>query len=578
MTSSWQDILFLALGGLGIFLFGIKFMSEGLQKTAGDRMRIFLEKGTKTPLRGVITGTIVTGLIQSSSGTTVLTVGLVNAGLLTLRQAIGVIMGANIGTTMTAYLIGFKIEKYALPIIALGAILQFFFKSKKVTHIGQVIFGFGMLFYGLELMGHGLKPLKDMDFFLNLMANVDNNALLGVVIGTIFTIAVQSSSATIGILQQMADQGAVTYHQAVPILFGDNIGTTITALLAAIGTSVAARRAALTHTLFNVSGTIIFLPLFMLGIFPELIRLITNNVFVLIPGFGGTWETLNIKMQIAQTHGMFNVTNTLLQLPFVGLLAAAVTKLVPGQDAMFDMTAKYLEPRLLSNPSLALGQTSLELTRMGRYSSEFFSESIRFFFNPKDKEVNPMYLEQKEELINRLDSVITDYLVRLSANKTMSEEQSHHASTLLQAVNDLERIGDHAVNIVESAVFSMENKIVFSEIAQANLHSMAELTEKTLNMALEAFKNNDHDLARQVIKNEVLIDSMEKEFRFGHILRLNEGKCSGSEGSIFLDMLSNIERIGDHAVNLAEYVLGRMGTLERQQVKQTSMNIALGEE
>lgn len=578
MDLSIQEIIFLALGGLGIFLFGIKYMSEGLQKTAGDRMRIFLEKGTKTPVRGVITGALVTGLIQSSSGTTVLTVGLVNAGLLNLRQAIGVIMGANIGTTMTAYLIGFKLEKYALPIIALGCILLFFFKNKKVTNVGQVIFGFGMLFYGLDLMGTGLKPLKDLDIFLGLMGDVDNNALLGVAIGTIFTVIVQSSSATIGILQQMAEQGAVTYHQAVPILFGDNIGTTITALLAAIGTTVAARRAALTHTLFNISGTIIFLPLFMLGIFPEFIRFITNHVFVLIPGFAGTWETLNIKMQIAQTHGMFNITNTLIQLPFVGLLAATVTKLVPGKDSLFDMEAKYLEPRLLANPSVALGQASEELLRMGRYSSEFFGESIRFFFNPKDKEVNPMYLEQREELINRLDSSITDYLVKLSANKMMSEEQSNYASTLLQAVNDLERIGDHAENIVELTVYSMENKIAFSEEAQASIKMMAELTQDTLHMALKALKNNDQSLARLVIKNEVILDNLEKEFRFGHIMRLNDGLCSGAEGSVFLDILSNMERVGDHAVNLAEYVLGKMGAVERQQVKLTSMKIALGEE
>lgn len=573
----FKEMLFLALGGLGIFLFGIKYMSEGLQKAAGDRMRLFLEKGTKTPLRGVITGTLVTALIQSSSGTTVLTVGLVNAGLLNLRQAIGVIMGANIGTTMTAYLIGFKLEKYALPIIAVGVLMLFFFKSKKVTQIGQIFFGFGMLFYGMDLMGKGLKPLKDLEYFINLMANVDSNPLLGVAIGTVFTVIVQSSSATIGVLQQMAEQGVVTYNQAVPILFGDNIGTTITALLASIGTTVAARRAALTHTLFNVSGTLIFLPLFMLGIFPEIIRFATNNFFVLLPGFEGTWETLNIKMQIAQTHGMFNITNTLIQLPFVTLLAMMVTKLVPGQDVMFNMEPEYLEPRLLTNPSVALGQASQELSRMGRYSSEFFSESVRFFFNPKDKEVNPMYLEQKEELINRLDAVITDYLVKLSANKTMTEEQSNHASTLLQAVNDLERIGDHATNIVESSIYSMENKVVFSEEALASIRTMAELTEETLNMALKALENNDRSLARLVIKNEVIIDNLEKEFRYGHIMRLNEGLCAGAEGSIFLDLLSNMERIGDHAVNLAEYVLGRMGAVERKEVKLTSAKIARGE-
>jgi len=575
MSISFEQVLFYAFGGLGIFLFGIKYMSEGLQNTAGNRLRLFLEKGTKTPLRGVITGTLVTALIQSSSGTTVLTVGLVNAGLLSLRQAIGVIMGANIGTTMTAYLIGFKLEKYALPIIAVGVLMLFFIKNKKIANLGQIVFGFGMLFYGMDIMGKGLKPLKDWDVFINLMANVEHNALLGVAIGTVFTVIVQSSSATIGVLQELAQQGAITYYQAVPILFGDNIGTTITALLAAIGTTVAARRAALTHTLFNISGTAIFLPLFMLGIFPQMIRLATNNLFVFLPGFEGTWETLNIKMQIAQTHGMFNITNTLIQLPFVSLLAWIVTKLVPGKDAQFEMEPRFLEPRLLSNPSVALGQAMQEILRMGRHSREFFSQSVQFFFNPGSKDLNPMYLEQTEELINRLESNITDYIVKLSADKKMSEEQSNYASTLLQATGDLERIGDHADNIVELAIYCKENNVTFSEEAQASIRSMAELTEETLGMALTALENGDHSLARKVIKKEVVIDNLEREFRYGHIMRLNEGICIGSEGPIFLDMLGNMDRVGDHAVNIAEYVLGDMGAVERQKVKMASNAIAM---
>lgn len=573
-----QDVLFYALGGLGIFLFGIKYMSEGLQNVAGERMREFLEKGTKTPLRGIITGALVTALIQSSSGTTVLTVGLVNAGLLTLRQAIGVIMGANIGTTLTAYLIGFKLEHYALPIISVGVIMLFFIKNKKLANLGQVFFGFGMLFYGMSVMGEGLKPLKEWDYFLYLMANVEDNPLLGVGIGTVFTFVVQSSSATIGVLQKLAEQGAVTYYQAVPILFGDNIGTTVTALLASIGTTVAARRAALTHTLFNLGGTVIFLPLFLLGIFPEVIRLVTNYFFVLLPGFEGTWETLNIRMQIAQTHGVFNISNTFIQLPFVGYLAWVVCKMVPGQDAQFIMETRFLERRLFTNPAVALGQSAQETLRMGKHAREFFSESVQFFFDPKGKELNPMYLEQKEELINRLDEDITDYLVKLSASKNMSEDQSNYAHTLLQAISDLERIGDHADNIVEMAVYSVEHKIKFTDEALASIRSMAEQTEETLHMALKALETGDRFLARQVIRSEVVIDNLEKEFREGHIMRLNAGICSGVEGSVFLDLLSNMERVGDHSVNIAEYVLGEMGAIERQQVKKASKAIAMDEE
>ncbi len=578
MPVSIQELIFTALGGLGIFLFGIKYMSDGLRTVAGKRMREFLEKGTKTPVRGVITGALVTALIQSSSGTTVLTVGLVNAGLLNLRQAIGVIMGANIGTTMTAYLIGFKLEKFSLPIIAAGAIMLLFIKNKKIANVGQVVFGFGMLFFGMGIMGEGLKPLKDWEVFIDLMVGVQHNPLLGVLIGTVFTCIIQSSSAAIGVLQGLAEQGAVTYQQAVPILFGDNIGTTVTALLASIGTTVAARRAALTHTLFNLSGTAIFLTLFLLGIFPEYIRLVTNYVFVLLPGFEGTWETLNIRMQIAQTHGMFNITNTMIQLPFVSYLAWAVTKIVPGPDSLFNMEPRYLEPRLLTNPAVALGQATREVLRMGRHAGKHFRDSVEFFFNPQNREINPMYLEQEEELINRLDAEITDYLVKLSADNKLTVDQSNYTTTLLQAVSDIERIGDHSDNIVELTIYSVENRIKFSGEAKASIRAMAELTGETLDMALKALETGDREIARQVIKNEVIVNNLEKEFREGHIMRLNEGLCSGAEGSVFLDILGNMERIGDHAVNIAEYVLGEMGAIERQKVKIASKMIALGEE
>ncbi len=574
MEYSIKEILFLALGGLGIFLFGIKFMSEGLQNVAGQRLKSFLEKGTKTPVRGVITGTLVTALIQSSSGTTVLTVGLVNAGLLNLKQAIGIIMGANIGTTLTAYLIGFKLEEYALPIIAVGSILMFFFKNKRLNSIGQVLLGFGMLFFGLDIMGTGLSPLKDLPIFLDLMVSVEDNPLLGVAIGTVFTVLVQSSSATIGVLQQLAYEGSVTYLQAIPILFGDNIGTTITALLAAIGTSVAARRAALTHMLFNIAGTAIFLPLTIIGVFPEIVRLVTNYFFVLIPGFEGTFETLNIKMQIAQTHGVFNITNTLIHLPFVSFLAAAVTKLVPGKLAQLDMEPKYLEPRLLSQPEVALKQAHMEVLRMGRHVNSFYDEAIKFFFNTKDKDLNPMYLEQREQMINRLEEDITNYIVKITANKKITEEQSNYATTLLHSVSDLERIGDHADNIVELAIYAVENKVQFSKEALDSIASMADLTSETLHLSLEAMKENDHEKAAKVIRDEVVIDNLEREFRQGHIDRLNEGECTGVCGAVFLEMLSNMERVGDHAVNIAEYVLGDMGAIARRQVRYSSQDIA----
>lgn len=554
MVIDYRQMLFLALGGLAFFLFGVKYMSNALQNVAGDRLRTFLEQGTKTPLRGVLLGALVTAIIQSSSATTVLTVGLVNSGLLTLHQAIGVIMGANIGTTVTAYLIGFKLEQYALPVLILGVFLLFFFKNRKVINLGQVLFGLGMLFYGMQTMGQGFAPLRDADFFHNLMISVENRAIWGVLVGTTFTALVQSSSATIGVLQELAYQGAITYNQAVPILLGDNIGTTITALLASIGTTVAARRAAISHFLFNFLGTLIFLPLFLLGIFPVMVRLFTNYICFLLPGFGGTWEIINVKMQLAQTHGVFNVLNTLIQLPFVSVLAAIVTRIIPGEGVLAKFEPEYLEPRLLTNPSVALGQVGREVERMGDLATEALKHTSAYFFTGVKAEAEKTL--QFEEIINNLQRKITNYIVRISKEK-LSDEDNQRAYMYLQTIIDIERVGDHAENIVELTATRIEKNIVFSQNAIDDIQGMFNKTISLYAQAVECLENRDPWLAREIIKGDDLIDQMEKELRRAHIDRLNEGVCSGEAGAIYLDVLSNLERIGDHAVNIAQYVLGR---------------------
>ncbi len=554
MVIDYRQMLFLALGGLAFFLFGVKYMSNALQNVAGDRLRTFLEQGTKTPQRGVLLGALVTAIIQSSSATTVLTVGLVNSGLLTLHQAIGVIMGANIGTTVTAYLIGFKLEQYALPVLILGVFLLFFFKNRKVINLGQVLFGLGMLFYGMQTMGQGFAPLRDADFFHNLMISVENRAIWGVLVGTTFTALVQSSSATIGVLQELAYQGALTYNQAVPILLGDNIGTTITALLASIGTTVAARRAALSHFLFNFLGTLIFLPLFLLGIFPVMVRLFTNYICFLLPGFGGTWEIINAKMQLAQTHGVFNVLNTLIQLPFVSVLAAIVTRIIPGEGVLAKFEPEYLEPRLLTNPSVALGQVGREVERMGDLATEALKHTSAYFFTGVKAEAEKTL--QFEEIINNLQRKITNYIVRISKEK-LSDEDNQRAYMYLQTIIDIERVGDHAENIVELTITRIEKNIVFSQNAIDDIQGMFNKTISLYAQAVECLENRDPWLAREIIKGDDLIDQMEKELRRAHIDRLNEGVCSGEAGAIYLDVLSNLERIGDHAVNIAQYVLGR---------------------
>ncbi|PFL21324.1 sodium:phosphate symporter [Bacillus cereus] len=549
MEYNIQDMIFQFIGGLGIFLFGIKYMGDGLQQAAGDRLRDILDRFTTNPLMGVLAGMLVTVLIQSSSGTTALTVGLVSAGFMTLRQAIGVIMGANIGTTVTAFIIGIKIGEYALPIMAVGAILLFFFKNKKVHSLGQVIFGFGMLFFGLELMSSGMKPLRSLESFQELMVSMSDNPILGIVVGTVFTLIVQSSSATIGILQELFGQGAIDLQAALPVLFGDNIGTTITAVLAAIGTSIAARRAALVHVIFNIVGTIIFT--ILLVPFTSLIQYFQTSL------------NLNPEMTIAFAHGTFNVTNAVIQFPFIAVLAWIVTKLIRGEDSAIDFKPQHLNPIFIEqSPAIALTEAQKEIIRMAEFSLQGLKEANQFL-NTQEKKHADM-ATQLEAAINNLDKKITEYLVLLS-EKPLSHTDSEKHSVLAGVVGDIERVGDHVENLVELVDFQISNRVSLSDEALTELNEMLELTISTLQDAINALTNFDTELAQTVIAKERKIDQMERVLRKRHVLRLNERSCSGDASIIFVDMVSNLERIGDHAVNIADGVLGEQGKVNLKQ-------------
>ena len=549
MEYNVQDMIFQFIGGLGIFLFGIKYMGDGLQQAAGDRLRDILDRFTTNPLMGVLAGMLVTVLIQSSSGTTALTVGLVSAGFMTLRQAIGVIMGANIGTTVTAFIIGIKIGEYALPVMAVGAILLFFFKNKKVHSVGQVVFGFGMLFFGLELMSAGMKPLRSLESFQELTVSMSDNPILGIVVGTVFTLIVQSSSATIGILQELFGQGAIDLQAALPVLFGDNIGTTITAVLAAIGTSIAARRAALVHVIFNIVGTIIFT--ILLIPFTNLIQYFQTSL------------NLNPEMTIAFAHGTFNVTNTIIQFPFIAVLAWIVTKIIRGEDSSINFKPQHLNPIFIEqSPAIALTEAQKEIIRMAEFSLDGLKEANQFL-NTQDKKHADM-ATQLEGAINNLDKKITEYLVLLS-EKPLSPTDSEKHSVLAGVVGDIERVGDHVENLVELVDFQISNRVSLSDDALAELNEMLELTISTLHDAVEALTNFDTELAQTVIAKERKIDQMERVLRKRHVLRLNERSCSGDASIIFVDMVSNLERIGDHAVNIADGVLGEQGKVNLKQ-------------
>lgn len=537
---NWQELLFTFFGGLGIFLFSIKYMGDALQKAAGDKLRDILDRFTTNPFMGVLVGIIVTILIQSSSGTTVIVVGLVSAGFMTLRQAIGVIMGANIGTTVTAFIIGLDVGAYALPIMAVGAFLIFFIKKNQIQNIGQVIFGFGGLFFGMETMSGAMKPLRELPAFIDMTVNLSEFPILGVAAGTIFTFIVQSSSGTIAILQGLYAENLVTLDAALPVLFGDNIGTTVTAVLAALGTSIAARRAAAVHVLFNVIGSIIFL-----------ILLVPFTAYV-------EWLTgvlnLEAKMQIAFAHGTFNVVNTMIQFPLIGAWAYLVTKVIPGDEVLIEFKPKHLDLNFIEqSPSIALGQAKEEVLRMGKYSVQGLEETYEYLKTKSKKHAEMGY--QLEDAINNLDGKITDYLVLISAESISAADSTRH-TMLMETVRDIERIGDHFENIIELIDYQEANKVKLTAEAMEDLDEMFTLTIATVSKSLDALDTTSHELAREVAEQEDLIDKMERKFRKKHILRLNEGACSAQAGIVFVDIVSNLERIGDHSVNIAEAILG----------------------
>ncbi|MBT2582315.1 Na/Pi cotransporter family protein [Planococcus sp. ISL-109] len=540
MEMNWQEILFSFVGGLGVFLFSIKYMGDALQKAAGDKLRDILDRFTTNPFMGVLVGIIVTILIQSSTGTTVIVVGLVSAGFMTLRQAIGVIMGANIGTTVTAFIIGLDVGAYALPIMAIGAFMIFFFKKNQVQNIGQVIFGFGGLFFGMETMSGAMKPLRDLPAFIDMTVNLSEFPILGVAVGTLVTFIVQSSSGTVAILQGLYGEGLVTLDAALPILFGDNIGTTVTAVLAALGTSIAARRAAAVHVLFNLIGSIIFI-----------ILLVPFTAYV-------EWISalldLEARMQIAFAHGTFNIANTIIQFPLIGAWAYLVTKIIPGDEVLVEFKPKHLDLNFIEqSPSIALGQAKEEILRMGKYSVQGLEETYEYLKTKNKKNAEMGY--QLEDAINNLDSKITDYLVLISAESISAADSTRH-TMLMETVRDIERIGDHFENIIELIDYQETNKVKLTAEAMEDLDEMFTLTIATVSKSLDALDTTSHELAREVAEQEDLIDKMERKFRKKHILRLNEGACSAQAGIVFVDIVSNLERVGDHSVNIAEAILG----------------------
>lgn len=530
-----MNIAIPVLGGLALFLYGMNLMGMGLQKAAGERLKKLIEILTKNRVIGVIVGALVTMIIQSSSATTVMVIGFVNAGLMDLTQAVGIIMGANIGTTVTAQLIAFDLVAYAPIAMAIGVALWLISSKKRYKDRAEILIGFGILFIGMEMMSGGLKPLIGNPTFANIMTGLED-PFLGVLVGIGLTTIVQSSSASIGLLQALASQGLISLNIAFPILFGDNIGTTTTALISSVGANKTAKRAGILHFLFNLIGAIIFMTI--------LKKPVEAIVLRISPG--------NIQRQIANAHTLFNIVNVLIQLPFAGLLVKVAERLVPGEDESLETGLKYIDSRIIETPSIALAQASKEAVRMGRIVEDSLLLASKSFMEKSEEYTSEVF--HKEKIINGLEKDIIGYLVELS-NAPLTDEQQKRVNILFNLVNDIERIGDHADNIAELAQIAIDEKLEFSDVAMEEYGIIFAKAHKVLKTALEAFENNDILTAKIAIKLEEEVDSLEEEYRANHIGRLNKLECSPASGVIFLDMLSNLERVSDHSFNIGLYVL-----------------------
>ncbi len=529
----YKDLIFSMFGGLGLFIYGIHMMGTGLQKASANKMRKILGALTKNALTGVLVGAGVTSIIQSSSATTVMLVGFVNAGLMTLKQSLGVILGANIGTTITAQLIAFKLTDYALPIIGIGMFTVLFARKKSHKSMGEFMLGFGILFLGLSLLTQSVQPLGALPQIKEIFVTFSTHPFLAILAGTIFTAVVQSSSVTTGIILALAMVNLVNLQGAVYLIFGCNIGTCVTALIASIGTTISARRTALAHVIFNCLGVLIFLPLA-----PVLARLVQ-------------YTSTNIMRQCANVHTLFNVGITVLFLPFIGGMAKFLTRLVPGKEVEIEFGPKYLERHLLNTPSLALRVATEEIVRTLKLTHFMVNQSMEAFFKGESHFLSKV--ERGEDAVDNLQEAITDYLVELMQGG-LSEEESLKIPALLHIINDVERIGDHAENLAELAERKIESKLSFSQEAVEELHGILKELEKMFEASLQALEENDLRKAEMVLEQEETINRLRDQLKNNHIKRLEHGKCIVLSGIVFLDTISNFEKIADHLTNIAQAV------------------------
>ena len=547
--------LFSFIGGLGMFLYGMNIMADGMQKTAGSKMSQFLGMLTNNRLMAVLLGALITGIIQSSGATTVMVVGFVSAGVLNLTQAVGVIMVANIGTTITAWIVSmnqlgdafavFQPAFFAPLLIGIGAIFMLFGKKQRMKTAGEILVGLGLLFIGLDFMSSSISPYTDAPVFSEAFRLLGSNPLLGMIIGALVTALLQSSSASVGILQTLAMNGVVTTNAAIFITLGQNIGSCVTAMISSIGGSRTAKRAAVIHLTFNMMGAVIF----------GVISFVLFSLYPLLAAHNIT------SVQISIFHTIFNLTNTALLFPFANQLVKLSGVFVPEdkkEPAVADEeseTMKHLDERIFESPAFAVETAAMEVVHMGQITMENVRRAMDAVLTKNANEVEDVY--KTEQTINNMEKMLTEYLVKVN-NLSLTERQKLVVNDLFYSINDIERVGDHAENLAEQAEYMVQHNISFSETGESDLHVICETAFNSFKHSINARQKGDMDDVRKVSQYEDEVDTLEEELREKHIERLSAGKCDPSAGVVFLDLISNLERISDHAYNLAGYVKDEM--------------------
>ena len=537
-------MLFQFAGGVGMFLYGLHIMGEGLQKSAGTRMKKLLGYLTNNRLLAVLVGTLITAVMQSSSATTVMVVGFVNAGIMNLSQAVGVIMGANIGTTVTAWIVSaselggiFKPEFFAPLVVGISSFLILFSKSDKKKTYGELFIGFGLLFIGLTYMSGAIAPYRDSPVFSKIFETLGKNPILGILAGTIVTAIIQSSSASVGILQTLAMNGVLAWNSVAFITLGQNIGTCVTAILSSAGAKKNAKRAAVIHLLFNVIGAIVA-------------GIVLTIVFHLIPEWGNA--RIN-AVEISIFHTIFNVLNTILIFPFANHLVKLSEIIIKDdqEETENNENLPHLDDRMMENPSFAVERVEAEVIRMGNMATEQMRESMDALLSTSKKQAKKVFA--MEEIMDKTAHILSEYLVKVGG-LSLTEKENQLVSNLFYAVNDIERIGDHCDNIAELAVKMKDEDLHFSDKAVKGLTQMYTSAVDALIQANVAREYKDKKAILITLQNEERVDQMEQELRAGHVKRLSKHQCNTQSGILFLDVLTSLERIADHTVNLVGYV------------------------